>query len=53
MIVANKLDLPEARANLGAFERAVQEPVWAVSCATGEGIPALLQAVWARLASHE
>ena len=51
LIVANKMDLAEARANLPAFERAVPGKVWPVSCATGKGIPALLEAVWQELQS--
>ncbi|MBI3320690.1 MAG: 50S ribosome-binding GTPase, partial [Candidatus Omnitrophica bacterium] len=51
LIVANKLDLPEARARLDAFTHAVQRPVWPISCATGAGIPALLEAVWKALGS--
>jgi GTP-binding protein len=49
LIIANKMDLPESRANLEAFERAVQSTVWPISCASGAGIPALLQAVWQAL----
>ncbi len=50
LVVANKLDLPEARAQLEGFRQAVSEPVLAMSTATGEGIPQLLQAVWEALA---
>lgn len=50
LVVANKLDLPEAAANLPRFEREVGVPVWPVSCATGAGLTALLQAVWNQLA---
>ena len=50
LIVVNKMDLAEARANLPAFERAVAGSVWPVSCATGEGIPALIENVWQVLA---
>ena len=49
LIAANKLDLPEARANLERLTRAAAGPVWPISCATGEGIPALLEAVWQAL----
>ncbi len=49
VLVANKMDLPDARRHLKDFERAVQQPVWPISCATGAGIPALLNAVWAQL----
>jgi GTP-binding protein len=49
LLVANKIDLPEARANLRVFERMVQAAVWPISCATGAGIPSLLQAMWQEL----
>ena len=44
-IAVNKIDLAEAKANLERFEEAVKEKVWPISCATGEGIPDLLQAL--------
>ena len=54
LIVANKMDLPEAHANLNAFQRAVGGRVWPISCATGEGVPALIRAMWEGLqASRE
>ena len=49
LVVANKLDLPQARANLQAFEQALQQPIWPISCATGAGIPALIHAIWREL----
>ena len=49
VLAANKMDLPEARANLARFQQAVGTTVWPISCATGEGIPQLLEAVWAAL----
>ena len=49
LIAANKMDLPQAREALPTFERAIGRPVWPISCATGAGIPALLQAVWHEL----
>ena len=54
LIVANKMDLPQAAANLQRFERALRPGdgrVWPISCATGEGIPALLGALWQALHS--
>ena len=50
LVVANKLDVPEAAAHLQRFEREVGVPVWPVSCATGAGLAPLLQAVWTQLA---
>ena len=49
LVAANKIDLPAAKANLERLARAAGGPVWPISCATGEGIPALLQAVWQAL----
>lgn len=49
LIVANKMDLPQAAQQLPAFRKAVGAEVWPISCATGEGIQALLEAVWDRL----
>jgi GTP-binding protein len=46
VVVANKMDLPQARANLDALRRAVKEPVYPVSCATGEGLDELVKALW-------
>ena len=49
VIAANKIDVPQAKAQVKRLQEAVSAPVWPVSCATGEGIPALLQAVWNQL----
>ncbi len=49
LLVANKLDLQEARERLEAFRKAVGQPVTAISCATGSGVRELLQAVWQEL----
>jgi GTP-binding protein len=49
VIVGNKMDLPQAQANLDDFRRSVQQPVVPISCATGEGIAALLETVWKTL----
>ncbi len=52
LVVANKMDLAEARENLPAFERAVRNTVKPMSCATGAGIPAVLRALWQGLHEH-
>ncbi|MBI4004104.1 MAG: GTPase ObgE [Candidatus Omnitrophica bacterium] len=52
VIAANKMDLPAARSELARFSRAVGGRVLPVSCATGEGIPALIEAVWEALQQH-
>ena len=49
LVVANKMDLPQAAAQLPALRRAAGRPVLAISAATGAGIPELLQAGWDRL----
>ena len=49
LIAANKMDLPEARERLAAFRDQMDAPVFPISCATGDGIPALLQAAGQRV----
>lgn len=52
LIVANKMDLPEAHEHLTAFEQALRasgKRVWSISCATGNGIPALVEGIWEAL----
>lgn len=52
LVVANKMDLPEAAAHLVALQQATGElpgRIWSISCATGAGIQALLHAIWERL----
>ena len=51
MVVANKIDLPEAQVNLPRLARELGRPVWPISCATGAGIPAMLHALWDQLQS--
>jgi GTP-binding protein len=41
LIVANKMDLPDAAANLARFRRRHRRKVVGVSCATGAGLPEL------------
>ena len=46
LIVANKMDLPDAAQRLPGFERAMQpERVWTISCATGVGIEPLIKEI--------
>lgn len=49
LVVANKMDLPDARENLTRFQAAKNVPVIAISCATGSGIPTLIRTVWQQL----
>ncbi|HTL71212.1 MAG TPA: Obg family GTPase CgtA [Candidatus Eisenbacteria bacterium] len=45
IVVANKIDVPEAKENLKRFRKAVKVEVFPISAATGEGIDALLKKV--------
>jgi len=52
LIVANKMDLPQAKESLRAFQQAMRSsstPVLSISCATGAGIPELQRAMWRAL----
>lgn len=49
VIAANKMDVPEAQEQLARFRAEAAGPVWPISCATGAGVPELLQAVWEKL----
>jgi len=49
LLVANKMDLPQAQEALAAFRAKVGVPVFPISCATGAGLPTLIQAAWRRL----
>ena len=51
LMVANKMDLPEAAANVRRVRAQLKQRIYPISCATGEGLPALLMAVW-RLVSR-
>lgn len=51
IVVANKMDLPQAHENLTRFRAAMSEPIYAISCVTKAGIPQLVKAVWQRLNS--
>ena len=53
IVVANKMDLPQAQENISRFRDAVREPIVTISCATSQGIPDLVRTIWQRLqASH-
>ncbi|MBI4340791.1 MAG: Obg family GTPase CgtA [Candidatus Omnitrophica bacterium] len=49
VVVANKMDLPQAAANVKRMKGAVGGQIWPISCATGQGIPRMLEAVWKEL----
>jgi len=50
LLVANKMDLPAAQQQFPLFQQATTETVYPISALTGEGIPALVQALAQRLA---
>ncbi len=45
LVIANKIDVPDAKERLEAFETAIGQRVWPVSCVTGEGLTPMLHAV--------
>ena len=52
IVAANKVDLPSAQDHLAPFQEHVESRglrVFPISAATGEGVPELLQEVWAML----
>lgn len=49
IIAANKIDLEAAKLNLRKFKKAMGQPVYPISCLTGDGIDKLLDAVEDRL----
>ncbi len=56
IVVFNKIDLPEVRKRLATLKRPFARrgiEVHAISAATGEGVPALLEAVWRALPRRE
>jgi GTP-binding protein len=56
IVVLNKIDTPEARRRLTTLKKAFARrklPLLAVSTVTGEGVPALLEAMWKALRAPE
>ncbi len=45
VVAANKMDIPEAAANLRALRRALRVPIVSISAATGQGLRELLRAL--------
>ncbi len=45
VLVANKIDVTEARENLKKFKKKVKKPIYPISAITGEGLDELLQAM--------
>jgi GTP-binding protein len=53
VVALNKIDTPEGEALVNKLRRRLRArriPVFPISAATGEGIPALLEAIWRRVA---
>jgi len=46
IIVANKIDLPEAKKNLEYFKKTIKKRVYLISALTGEGMDELLKAIF-------
>ena len=46
ILVANKMDLPEAVKNLSRFKKKVKKAVYPISCVTGKGIKDMLEALY-------
>lgn len=53
IVVANKMDLPQAQDHLTRLRAVAREPVAPISCATMTGIPGLVHTIWRRLQSVE
>ncbi|MBI2093411.1 MAG: GTPase ObgE [Candidatus Omnitrophica bacterium] len=55
LIAANKMDLTEAQANLDHFRKSLgsKQPIWPISCATGEGIQDLVLAASLAISSKQ
>lgn len=52
ILVANKMDLPEARRNLARFKKKVRRIVYPVSALKKEGLEALVEAIRKKLQDH-
>jgi GTP-binding protein len=50
LVVANKMDLTDAPAHVQELRNALGEEVLGVSAATGDGLPAMAERLWAVLA---
>lgn len=53
VVAANKMDVPEAAENLVKFKKAVKEPVFEISAATGQGLRELMNYVREKLFKEE
>ncbi len=53
LVVANKMDIPAAAANLRAFKRRHKVDVIGISCLEGEGLDRLKTELWKRVRLHQ
>ncbi len=53
IVVANKMDEPQAAKNLAQFKKKVKQKVFGISAKTGQGVPQLLKEVNQRLKTME
>ncbi|HEX9780335.1 MAG TPA: Obg family GTPase CgtA [bacterium] len=51
VVAANKMDLPDARDRLDGLRAALGRDVHPISCATGYGVPELMEEVWRTLSA--
>lgn len=49
IIVANKMDLPEAKENLKKFKKTIKKPIFPISALNKEGLEALIEAIRKKL----
>ena len=49
ILVANKMDLPDAAENLRRFKQKTRRVIYPISCVTGEGIKSMLEAAYKAL----
>ena len=52
LVVANKIDLESAAANLKSFKKKHKVDVAEISCLSGEGVDSLKALLWKRVRSH-
>lgn len=52
LVVANKMDLPEAKENLKRFKKIVKKKVYPISAMTGEGTQELIHALFKKLGDY-
>jgi GTP-binding protein len=53
LVVANKMDLPQAEESLGRFKKTVKKKVYPISALTGKGTKELVSALFKEMRRHE